>query len=68
MPAKLANDPMRRHLNTIYVTTEDAYLRKDGANLIVLVDGQERGRAPLHLIGGLVCFGSIGASPALLGA
>lgn len=59
---------MRRMLNTIYVTSEDAWLRKDGANLVVEVDGAERGRAPLHLLDGVVSFGRAGASPALLAA
>ena len=57
---------MRRHLNTIYVTSEDAWVRKDGANVVVEVDGHERGRAPLHLLDGVICFGRMGASPALL--
>src|SRR5215218_8322817 len=59
---------MRRMLNTIYVTSEDAWLRKDGANLVVEVDGAERGRAPLHMLDGVVSFGRAGASPALLAA
>lgn len=59
---------MRRLLNTIYVTTEDAWLRKDGANLVVEVGGEERGRAPLHMLEGVVGFGRAGASPALLAA
>ena len=59
---------MRRMLNTIYVTSEDAWLRKDGANLVVEVNGAERGRAPLHLLDGVVSFGRAGASPALLAA
>lgn len=59
---------MRKHLNTIYVTSDDAWLRKDGANVVVEVDGQERGRAPLHMIGGVVCFSRPGASPALMAA
>jgi len=59
---------MRRHLNTIYVTSEDAWVRKDGANIVVDVEGAERGRAPIHMIGGLVCFGRAGASPAALAA
>jgi CRISP-associated protein Cas1 len=66
---RLIEEPrMRRHLNTIYVTSEDAWLRKDGANIVVEVDGAERGRAPLHMIGGVVCFGRMGASPALMAA
>lgn len=59
---------MRRMLNTIYVTSEDAWLRKDGANLVVEIEGVERGRVPLHLLEGIVSFGRPGASPALLAA
>lgn len=57
---------MRRPRNTVYVTTDTAWLRKDGANLVVEVDGAERGRVPLHMLEGLVCFGRPGASPALM--
>lgn len=59
---------MRRLLNTIYVTTEDAWLRKDGANIVVEAGGAERGRVPLHMVEGVVCFGRPGASPALMAA
>ena len=58
---------MRRHLNTLYVTTESAWLRKDGENVVVQVDGDERGRVPIHLLGGIVCFGAVGMTPALMG-
>ncbi len=58
---------MRRHLNTLYVTTENAWLHKDGENAVVKVDGAERGRVPVHLLGGIVCFGSVGVSPPLMG-
>ncbi|MEO8927623.1 MAG: type I-C CRISPR-associated endonuclease Cas1c [Caulobacteraceae bacterium] len=59
---------MRRMRNTIYVTSENAWLHKDGANLVVEVDGAERGRAPLHMLDGIVSFGRAGASPALMAA
>lgn len=59
---------MRRHLNTIFVTSEDAWVRKDGANIVVEVDGAERGRAPIHMIGGIICFHRTGMSPALMQA
>ena len=59
---------MRRMLNTIYVSSEDAWLRKDGENLVVEVDGAERGRAPLHMLDGVVSFGRPGGSPALMAA
>ena len=52
---------MRRLLNTIYVTSEDAWIRKDGANLVGAVEGAERGRVPLHLRDGVVSFGRAGA-------
>ena len=55
-------------LNTLYVTSEGAWLRKDGANLVVEVDGAERARAPLHMLDGVVSFGRPGASPALMAA
>lgn len=59
---------MRRMLNTVYVTREDAFLRKDGANLVVEAEGVEQGRVPLHMLDGVVGFGRSGASPALMAA
>ena len=58
---------MRQHLNTLYVTTEGAWLHKDGENAVVKVDGIELGRVPVHLLGSIVCVGSIGLTPALMG-
>lgn len=58
---------MRRHLNTVYVTTEGAWLRKDGANLVMEVEGKERGRVPVHMIGSVVCVGRALLSPQLMG-
>lgn len=59
---------MKKLLNTLYVTSLGAGLRKDGENVVVEVEGAERGRVPLHLLGGLVAFGSTWASPALMQA
>jgi CRISP-associated protein Cas1 len=58
---------MKRLLNTLYVTTQDAWLRKDGANVVVSEDGAEIGRVPLHMLGSIVCFGRIGVSTPLMG-
>lgn len=58
---------MRRHLNTLYITTQGAYLGKDRANIVVSVDGRETGRVPIHTVGGIVCFGRVGVSPFLMG-
>ena len=57
---------MKKLLNTLYVTSEGAWVHKDGANVVVEVEGQERGRAPLHLLGALICFGQVGVSPHLM--
>ena len=59
---------MRRHLNTLYVTTQDAWVNKDGENVVVSVDGKERGRVPMHGIGAIVTFGRVAVSAPLMGA
>ena len=59
---------MKKLLNTVYITTEGASLRKDGENLVAHVDGAERARVPFHMLSSLVLFGAISISPALIGA
>lgn len=59
---------MRRLLNTLFVTSEDAYLALDGENVVVRRDREELGRFPLHNLEGILCFSYAGASPALMGA
>lgn len=59
---------MKKLLNTVYVTTPGAALRKDGENLVAEIDGAVRARAPLHMLGGVVTFGAISVTPALTGA
>lgn len=58
---------MRKQLNTLYVTTDGAWLRKDGENIVMEVDSEVRARLPVHMLEGLVCYGRVMASPALLG-
>jgi len=59
---------MKQHLNTLFVTTEGAYLAKDGEAVAVRVQRETRLRVPLHNLGGVVCFGRVGLSPAAMGA
>ena len=60
---------MRHHLNTLFVTLEGAYLRKDGAAVEIRHDGQTKLRVPFHNLDGIVCFGwDCTASAALMGA
>lgn len=59
---------MRRLLNTLYITTPDAYLSLDGENVVVLKDSCVLLRVPLHNLEAITSFGYSGASPALMGA
>lgn len=57
---------MRKLLNTLYVTTPDAYISKDGLNIVVSVNQTEIFRIPIVNIEAIVTFGYIGASPGLM--
>ena len=58
---------MRKLLNTIYVTKEDAYLSLDGETLLCKAEGQKLLRVPFDNIENIVCFNYMGCSPALMG-
>ena len=57
---------MRKLLNTLYITTPEAFLSKDGLNVVVSVDKEERFRIPIMNIENIVTFGYMGASPGLM--
>ena len=58
---------MKKHDNTLYVTTQGAYLARDGTNVAVRVEKETRLRVPIHNLGGIVCFGNVLCSPFLMG-
>ena len=58
---------MKKLLNTLYVTTQGAYLAKEGETVAVKIDQEVRLRIPVHTIGGIVCFGNVSCSPFLMG-
>ena len=58
---------MKKLLNTLYVTTQGAYLSKEGETVAVKIDGKVRLHLPVHTLGGIVCFGQISCSPKLMG-
>jgi CRISPR-associated protein Cas1 len=58
---------MKHLLNTLFVTTQGAYLAREGETVLVRVEQETRLRVPVHTLGGIVCFGNVGASPFLLG-
>lgn len=59
---------MKHHLNTLFVTTDGAYLRKDGDAVAVRIEGQTKLRVPLNNLGSIACFGRIACSTPLLAA
>lgn len=58
---------MRHLLNTLYVTTQGAYLSREGETVLVRVEHENKLRVPIHTLGGIVCFGQVSCSPPLMG-
>lgn len=58
---------MKQHLNTLFVTTQGAYLRRDGEAVEVRVNHETRLHIPVINLGGIICFGQVSASPGLFG-
>ncbi len=58
---------MKKHLNTLFITRQGAYLHKENESIVVKVNGNDALRVPIHTIGGIVCFGNILCSPFLMG-
>lgn len=57
---------MKRHYNTLYVATQGSYLATEGETVVVRVDGASKAQFPLHMLEGIVCFGVVSCSPALM--
>jgi CRISPR-associated protein Cas1 len=57
---------LRKLLNTLYVTSTEAHLAKEGQNVVVRVEDEVRLRVPIHNLEGIVTMGYTGASPALM--
>lgn len=58
---------MRRLGNTLYVTSQGAYLSKEGECVKVARDGAPPSLIPIHGVDSVVAFGLVGLSPPLLG-
>ncbi len=58
---------MKRLLNTLYVTTQGAYLCHEGESVLVMVEKEVKLRVPIHMLCGIVCFGVVACSPPLMG-
>lgn len=58
---------MKKHLNTLFITTQGSHLAKDGECVLVRVEREDKARIPVHTLGGVVCFGQVSCTPQLLG-
>jgi CRISPR-associated protein Cas1 len=58
---------LKRHQNTLYVTTQGAYLAAEGETVVVRVEQENRLQVPVHMLEGIVCFGRVSCSPPLMG-
>lgn len=58
---------MRKLLNTLYITNENAYLSLDGENIVCKLEDNEKFRIPFDNVESIVCFSYLGCSPALMG-
>jgi CRISPR-associated protein Cas1 len=57
---------MKQLLNTLYITTQDSYLSRDGETALVRVGDEVRLRVPIHTLGSIVCFGRVMCTPGLM--
>ena len=58
---------MKKHLNTLFVTTQGAYLAKDGETVAVRIERETALRVPLHTLESIVGLGNVGGSRVLWG-
>ncbi|MGB7541868.1 MAG: type I-C CRISPR-associated endonuclease Cas1c [Burkholderiales bacterium] len=57
---------MQQILNTLYITTPNAYAHLENDTLRIDVEREKKLAVPLHHLGSVVCLGNIMVSPALM--
>lgn len=57
---------MKKHLNTLYITSDDAFVRKERETFVVEVNNEKAFQAPVHSIENIVCFGFKALTPQLM--
>lgn len=58
---------IKKLLNTLYITEEDAYLSLDGENIVIKLPDEQVFQMPFSNIESVFCFSYMGCSPALMG-
>jgi CRISPR-associated protein Cas1 len=57
---------VRQHGNTLFVTAQGSFVGKEDEAVVVRVEGELKGRVPIHSLDGIVLFGQASCSPALM--
>lgn len=57
---------MKKHLNTLYITSDDAFVRKERETFVVEINNEKVFQAPIHSIENIVCFGFKALTPQLM--
>jgi len=57
---------MKRHLNTLFVLTQGAYVARESETIVIRVEQETRMKLPILTLQGVVCFGHVSVSPAAM--
>ena len=57
---------MRKHLNTLYITSDDAFVHKERETFVVEINNTKVFQAPIHSIENIVCFGFKALTPQVM--
>jgi CRISPR-associated protein Cas1 len=57
---------MKHLLNTLYVTTQGAFLNREGETVVVRAEQQTLIQLPVAALEGIVCIGGVGITPPLM--
>ena len=58
---------MKKLLNTLYVTRQEAYLHKERETIVIKRGDEKLGQFPALTISNILCFGQVSVSPFLMG-
>lgn len=58
---------MKKLLNTLYITRQESYLKKDRDTIVIKHGREKLGQFPALSLGGILCFGRVSVSPFLMG-
>lgn len=57
---------MKHLLNTLYISTQGAYISREGETILVRVNEENKLHIPIHTLSSVVCFGAVSCSSPLM--